>query len=410
MSKSSRVAMVAVLAATGGALCPLFTSAASAAPATFIVDDNLKCAGSTYTTISAAVAAASAGDTISVCAGIYPETVTVDKSLTFEGAMAGKDGRKNRNRLAKESVVVNQGGDFTLGGNADNVTIDGFTLRGAGSDESPADAIEAFQGSSGLTVVNNVIRDNLLGINLQNPNGDLPAQISRNAFIDNSLGESPQGGTAIFISSGPANNTTIENNRFTGHRETAVNFAGDGSRPSAGLVLADNFSSSDATFVVAINSINALIDGNTINYTGDDNGSAILDFGSNSYLRISHNTINGGDADGTTGIRVGAFTGVPSTATTIVSNTVSNRFNGIRVNGGYTNVFVSDNTVSDSRNNGIAIEGSSGNILSRNTVSDSAVHDCTDDTVGSRTAGTDNTWRHNSGASGNSTPPGICPA
>lgn len=410
MRQPVRIAMVAVLAATGGALCPLFASAAPAAPATFIVDDNLKCTGSTFTSINAAVASANAGDTIQVCAGIYPENVTVDKPLTFLGAKSGNDGRKNRNKLAKESIVVNAGGDFTLGGNADNVTIDGFTLQGAGSDAAPADAIEAFQGSSGLTVMNNVIRDNLLGINFQNPNGALPAEISRNAFIDNSLGTSSQGGTAVFISNGPANNTTIENNRFTGHRETAVNFAGDGSRPSTGLVLADNTSNADATFVVAINSTGALIDGNTINYNGDDNGSAILDFGSNSYLHISHNTISGGDGEATTGIRVGAFTGVPSIATTVVSNTVTNRYNGIRVNGGYTDLFISDNTVSGSENVGISIEASSGNTLSRNTVSASVLHDCADDTTGSRTAGTANTWRHNTGASGNSTPLGICPA
>ena len=409
MRHSSRFAAMAVLATTGGVLSPVFVSAASAAPTTLIVDDNSKCSGATFTTISAAVAAASAGDTIQVCAGIYPETVSVDKSLTFRGAMAGKDGRKNRNKLAKESIVVDVNGDFIIAGGVDGVTIDGFTLRGAGNDSVNADAIEAFQGGSGLSVVNNVIRDNLLGINMQNPDGAMPAEISRNAFIDNSLGMSDQGGTAVFISNGPANNTTIENNKFTGHRETAINFAGDGSRPSTGLVVADNASAGDATFVVAINSDGALIDGNTITYAGTDNGSAILDFGSNTNLRISHNSIDGGSATGTSGIRLSAFSGVASVATTVVGNTVSDRYNGIRASDGYTNLFVSDNTVSGSSNVGILMQDSTGNTFSRNTVRTSTVHDCADDSTGSRTSGTANTWRHNTGQSGNSTPNGICP-
>ena len=45
-----------------------------------------------YNTISAAVAAASTGDTIQVCAGTYPETVQVSTpGLIFEGHQAGVD-------------------------------------------------------------------------------------------------------------------------------------------------------------------------------------------------------------------------------------------------------------------------------------------------------------------------------
>src|SRR5439155_1867349 len=51
------------------------------------------CADAGYMTISAAVAAASASDTIEVCSGVYPELVTVDKTMTFLGPQQGVDAR-----------------------------------------------------------------------------------------------------------------------------------------------------------------------------------------------------------------------------------------------------------------------------------------------------------------------------
>jgi hypothetical protein len=401
--------LLAVLALGASLLAPALASTASAAT-TLVVDDNLACPDAAYATISAAVAAATAGDTIQVCAGIYPETVHVDKTLTFLGAKAGVDGRHHRGNLTHESVVLSLPGDFVIDGGVSGVTIDGFTLQGAGNDAVTADAIEAFQGGSGYTIVNNVIRDNELGINLQNPDGSQPTRIARNAFIDNSVGTTANGGTAVFISNGPANSTTIEQNTFTGHRETAINFAGDAANLSRGLVVTDNKSTNDSTFVVATNSINALIDGNTVVYSGSDNGSGILDFGSNTGLRISFNTLTGGDGVDTTGIRIGNFTGTASTGTSVVHNKVTGRYNGVRASGNYTSLYVANNTVKGSAGVGVLIDSTStGNLFVRNKVRTSAVHDCEDDSTGSLTAGTANTWRLNAGHSDNSTPAGICP-
>src|SRR2546425_3193214 len=50
--------------------------------------DGIQCSGATFTTISAAVAAAIplGGDIVLVCDGVYTEQVVINKSLTLQGA------------------------------------------------------------------------------------------------------------------------------------------------------------------------------------------------------------------------------------------------------------------------------------------------------------------------------------
>src|SRR5476651_756265 len=60
--------------------------------------------GTCYTTIQAAIVAATAGQTILVGPGTYSGTVTVDKSVTIEGAQHGVDARTRS--ASDESVVA----------------------------------------------------------------------------------------------------------------------------------------------------------------------------------------------------------------------------------------------------------------------------------------------------------------
>lgn len=87
---------------------------------------SLPCTG-TYSTISAAVAAASNGDTIQVCQGTYNENVNVNLQLTINGAQAGN---------AVGGRTFGSGGESTVNGQvtvqATNVTIDGFSLTNPG--------------------------------------------------------------------------------------------------------------------------------------------------------------------------------------------------------------------------------------------------------------------------------------
>jgi len=63
------------------------------AATTFIVGNSATCAGATYSNIQSAVNAATTGDTIVVCRGLFNQTVTINKTLTLRGAQHGVDAR-----------------------------------------------------------------------------------------------------------------------------------------------------------------------------------------------------------------------------------------------------------------------------------------------------------------------------
>src|SRR6185503_14085763 len=108
---------------------------AGAVTTTLVVDDdgqatNSNCNSSTatpYTTISAAVTAASAGDTVKVCPGAYSEDVLVDKTLALKGAKFGVSVNSRTFGSASESTVT---GLVTI--QAPDVKLEGFSLTNPG--------------------------------------------------------------------------------------------------------------------------------------------------------------------------------------------------------------------------------------------------------------------------------------
>ena len=117
-------------------------------------------------TLQAAINKASATDTIHVAAGTYAVVglVTVNKTLTLLGAQAGVDART---RVGAESILSNSQGMRIA---ASNVVIDGFTVQdsivaaftGYGIWMDPSTSV------TGTQVVNNIIKNNIVGIGLAN--------------------------------------------------------------------------------------------------------------------------------------------------------------------------------------------------------------------------------------------------
>ena len=83
-----------------------------------------------YPTIQSAINASSDGDTIMVAAGLYEESVVINKSLTLRGAQAGVDART---RSGNETIIEpDEGvGIQVLTANGRVVVIDGLTVQNA---------------------------------------------------------------------------------------------------------------------------------------------------------------------------------------------------------------------------------------------------------------------------------------
>jgi hypothetical protein len=180
-------------------------AAASAAPGTGCGTD----AG--YATIQAAINAAGAGDTISVCAGTYAENLTVDvANLTLAGPNAGTPATAAR---VAEAVIV---GSFAVGANQDGITINGFRVQGPGTVRG-----------LGVTVANNVF----------------VASLSTQHGLTTS-------------SSAPVrpNSFTISDNSFTGYNQ-ALRL--DGGNQTQSLLISGNLVSSNSRAVQTFASLHA---------------------------------------------------------------------------------------------------------------------------------------------------------
>jgi hypothetical protein len=170
-----------------------------------------------FSTISAAVAAASPGDTINVADGAYGEAVNVNKTLTIRGNQFGVDARSARGSEAVVDGTTN-GGKTPFDLTANNVTLDGFTVQGASNVNQIGFGIVLGAGTSGSQVLNNIIQNNITGIALAN-SGATQAKIQFNLIQNNNVnqpGGTPGHGiyTDQFVGGGTVSNILIDSNKF----------------------------------------------------------------------------------------------------------------------------------------------------------------------------------------------------
>lgn len=114
-------------------------------------------------TISGGVAKAAVGHTIAVAAGTYAELVVVDRSVTIMGAGAGLSTTSRTAGNASESILDVSGLAFGFDVQADDVSIDGFDIRG---DIDTWVGVRMFGTRDNVDVRNNFIH----GMDAENPN------------------------------------------------------------------------------------------------------------------------------------------------------------------------------------------------------------------------------------------------
>ena len=163
-----------------------------AAPASrFVVSNNPAiCPGAKFTSIQDAINAASAGDEIVICNGIYAEQLSINKSLDIEadtGAfLVPSSIQQNATSLATGDAIA----AAVLVSGATNVSISGLAVDG----------------------INNGITEcapRLIGVYFQNSSGILRHAAVRNFKLGAAL-NACQSGTGVFVESGGGQTSDVE--------------------------------------------------------------------------------------------------------------------------------------------------------------------------------------------------------
>ncbi len=110
-----------------------------------------------YTTIQAAINAASAGDTVNVCPGSYVENIAINKANLTVGSTGGFGVTIIRAAVVNSVVTVT----------GVNATVAGFTLVPVGSTAKYDIGVNvAIAGNASAEIANNYIRGGRIGVNL----------------------------------------------------------------------------------------------------------------------------------------------------------------------------------------------------------------------------------------------------
>ncbi len=401
------------------------------------------CASASYTTIQAAVNAASSGNSIYVCAGTYSGAVSISTGdLTLDGAEYGVNAV---GRTGEPEAVIDGTGGVTFASGGTGATISGFSLNGyTGS----TGEINAANVGSGWTFSDNIIDTSKGGIyfNTDDVASPAPTTISDNEFTQaTAAGEGGGGyaGQAVALWGKTGNDVTISGNDFDNLSGpgAAINTTGSGAGPdnncsnsntatlSQGLDITSNTwndngaNSTDENFIAMFCTDGAQVTDNTASITDNDDPnaetviylggandgavvsgnhvSAVTDGGAYSQFTLGNTQVAGVD------VNSNSYTS-GAQGVTVSDNTVTGLNFGVEVrNSPPTNVAITGNTLMDSVTNGIKIKATGGDTISGNTAeSVYGSDDCLDLTSGSGTASTNDTWSNDIGNT--SSPAGLC--
>jgi hypothetical protein len=315
----------------------LFSSTAHATNNTFYVrtdGSDTNCDGTTdiantgtpgsacaFATIQTAVNAASSGfDTVMVDAGSYNDQVTVDHSVTINGAQVGVDGQSRSVPNSQEAILTNDNYSFEI--TAGTVTINGFKFT------APDTTGIVSLGGSGLTIQDNIFT----GIN----NGYAAAGQFVNATIQNNLVQNSRVG--FEANTVAADDATIRNNTFLGDGGGyyAIAFLQGGSNVTiSGNTDLGNINGRDDNFLALFKLASAQI---TFNSAMGLTSSAVFLGGQNSNIQFSSNNFSNNSAKA---ININNVLGSVNSGISIggvgLSNNLSNNTYGVYVAAGSVN-------------------------------------------------------------------------
>ena len=226
--------------------------------------------------------------------------VNVDKQLKLEGAQAGVVAP---GRSGAESIIASPNGDTELNISANNVTVNGFTIQGNTSVFVSGAGIYIEPGISGTQFLNNIVQDNVIGLDLANASTTDQAVIEGNLFQNNN-NPGAGGDTDIyadnFTAGGVVQDVLAENNTFTSTtfdgNATGFGISNVGNAPFNNITLQSNTFSNIGYGIYLLNTSNSTITENTITGTtvavalyGDDYSPTEP---GNSSISITQNTLN----------------------------------------------------------------------------------------------------------------------
>jgi len=142
----------------------------------------------------------------------------VNKTLTLLGAQNGVDAR---GRVALESIVTDSQGTRVT---ANNVVIDGFAIQDSINGAFTGYGISMGAGTTGTQILNNLIRNNIIGIGLANTGAT--QVLIRHNLIENNNQPGPSSGTGIytdqFVCGTPCSNFLVDENNFKGNNDAGI--------------------------------------------------------------------------------------------------------------------------------------------------------------------------------------------
>ena len=286
----------------------------------------------TFATIQAAVNAANSGDTILADPGVYAESVTVDKSVVLEGAQHGVDAQKGRPG-AFESVLdaATDNGQTLFNITANDVTIDGFTIQNATNPNQFGFGIRIGAGTSGTSILNNIVQNNIAGISLANnstanqtvigqnliQNNNQAGPISgtgiysdqfnaggtvTNILIDNNNQPGPASGAGIytdpFVDGGNLTDVLIDSNTFSGNTgDAGIDFSSTQTGSQSNVTISNNVFSENARAVFLLDVVNSAVTQNSVTGSTAAGTGDIRIFGGVSGLTVANNLLQGGAGD-----------------------------------------------------------------------------------------------------------------